>query len=219
MACKIAPSSQSAARMTWGTVDPFRASKPGGTSQDSTRAGDVDLAQRLAEIEQLRHADIAQARRSGFEEGFRKAKDEAAAEIRASGERLAQNLKELGLLKKRIRNEAEMEVVRLSLAIARRILHRELTIDPESIQGVVHAALRTLENRDVLRVRVSPEAAGMMRSILEQAAVGRGIEVNPDPRMGAGEIIFETAVGELDASIDTQLQEIQRGFADRLGAG
>jgi flagellar biosynthesis/type III secretory pathway protein FliH len=29
-------------------------------------------------------------------------------------------------------------------------------------------------------------------------------------------MLFETSVGELDASIETQLQEIQRGFADRL---
>ncbi len=109
-------------------------------------------------------------------------------------------------------------MVRLSLAVARRILHRELTLDPESIQGVVHAALRNLEHREVLRVRVCPEAAKMVRSILEQAGAGPAIEVTPDNKMGVGDIVFETSVGQLDASIETQLQEVQRGFADRLGA-
>jgi flagellar biosynthesis/type III secretory pathway protein FliH len=28
--------------------------------------------------------------------------------------------------------------------------------------------------------------------------------------------LFETALGDLDASVETQLQEIQRGFADRI---
>ena len=203
----------------WGSVESLGDTKAGAVSHGSARAGDTDLAERLAEIEELRHEEIVQARRSGFDEGVRKAKDEASAEIRASGERLARNLKELAALKQRIRNEAEGEVVRLSLAIARRILHRELTVDAESIEGVVHAALRTLEHRDVLRVRVAPDAIGVMRSVLERAAGGHGIEVTSDHRMGVGDIVFETAMGELDASIDTQLQEIQRGFADRLGAG
>jgi len=204
--------------MMWGAVDLSREAKSAAASHETTAGTDTELAQKLAELEQLRHAEIAQVRRSAFEEGLRKAREEAAAEIKASGERLAQNIRELGILKKRIRNEAEAEVVRLSLAVARRILHRELTVDPESIQGLVHAALRSLEHREVSRIRVCPASAEAMRTVLTQAGAGPGIEVTADNKMGIGDIVFETSVGQLDASIDTQLQEIQRGFTDRLGA-
>lgn len=218
MACKIANSSQTAARMVWDAVDPSRERKTIPGSNGIAASTDAELNQRLAELEQLRHAELTQARRSAFEEGLRKAREDAAAELKASGERLAQNIRELGLLKKKIRNEAEAEVVRLSLAVARRILHRELTVDPESIQGVVHAALRTLEHREVLRVRVGPASAESVRAILTQAGAGPGIDVVADNKMGIGGIVFETSAGQLDASIDSQLQEIQRGFTDRLGA-
>jgi flagellar biosynthesis/type III secretory pathway protein FliH len=43
------------------------------------------------------------------------------------------------------------------------------------------------------------------------------VTVVADPKMRAGDVIFETSLGELDCSIETQLQEIERGFADRLG--
>lgn len=203
--------------MMWGAVDVSREVKSAVGPHGAAAGTDTELAQRLAELEQLRHAEIAQARRSAFEEGLRKAREEAAAEVKASGERLAQTIRDLGILKKRIRNEAEAEVVRLSLAVARRILHRELTLDPESIEGLVHAALRTLENREVSRVRVCPASAEAVRAILTRGGAEPGIEVAADNKMGIGDIVFETSVGQLDASIDTQLQEIQRGFTDRLG--
>ncbi len=106
MACKIASSSQVAAQITWNSVDPSTEGRAAAASHGG--ATDSELSRRLAELEQLRHSEIAQAQRVAFEEGVKRAREEAAGEVRASGERLAQNLKELGLLKKRIRNEAEV---------------------------------------------------------------------------------------------------------------
>ena len=59
----------------------------------------------------------------------------------------------------RFRHEAEEDVVELALAIARRILHRELTVAPEALLGLVKAALEKIEAREVHRVRVSREDA------------------------------------------------------------
>jgi flagellar assembly protein FliH len=129
---------------------------------------------------------------------------------------LARTLHDLAQVKRKIRNEAEQEVVKLALAIARRILYRELTTDPESIQGIVHAALQKLQNREIARVRVYPAAAAAVRASLERAGTTAAIEIVADSGLETGAILFETAVGELDASVETQLQEIQRGFADRL---
>ena len=41
-------------------------------------------------------------------------------------------------------------------------------------------------------------------------------EVLTDPSCDPGSVIFETERGNLDASIETQLQEIERGLTDRL---
>jgi flagellar biosynthesis/type III secretory pathway protein FliH len=37
-----------------------------------------------------------------------------------------------------------------------------------------------------------------------------------DPSRELGTVIFETQRGNLDASVESQLQEIERGLADRL---
>ena len=38
----------------------------------------------------------------------------------------------------------------------------------------------------------------------------------PDASRELGTVIFETQRGNLDASVESQLQEIERGLADRL---
>jgi flagellar assembly protein FliH len=129
---------------------------------------------------------------------------------------VGQTLASLAQTKRKLRQEGEVELLKLSLAIARRILHREISIDAEALHGLVHAAMQKLQNREISRVRVNPAGADAVRTALERIGAAPAIEISPDPSLKSGDIIFETQFGELDASIDSQLAEIQRGFADRL---
>ena len=220
--CKILPRSEQAEAAQ--PVQPLRW-RPAGRVQpigvtllegNNAAAEDPAVQRRLEEYERNRHAELAQARQAGMQEGLRQAREEAARELQALGERIAQTLAELATLKRRIRREAESEVVKLALAIARRILRRELATDPEAICGVVHAALEKLQTRELQRVRVFAAGAEAVRASLERMGAGQAIQIIADPSLRPGDVLFETARGELDASIETQLQEIDRGFADRL---
>ncbi|MGH9608580.1 MAG: FliH/SctL family protein [Bryobacteraceae bacterium] len=216
MLCKIARAAEQADAVFWR---PAGSGQPIGTKRlpgSGASADEPALGRRLEEIERNRQAELAEARQMGRQEGLRQAREEAASEVHASAERLAQALGELAVLKRRVRNEAEMELVKLALAIARRILRRELATDPEAIQGVAHAALQRLQNRELHRVRIFPAGAETVRACLEHSGAAPAIEVVADPSLRPGDVLFETSAGELDASIETQLQEIDRGFADRL---
>ena len=50
-------------------------------------------------------------------------------------ERLARAIDELAGLRPRLRQEAEADLVQLALAIARRVLRREIAVDPEALHG------------------------------------------------------------------------------------
>jgi flagellar assembly protein FliH len=218
MACKIADDSIAIQPVLWASASataPLRANAADLVPQQGRTAASEQA--RYEEFDRLKQAELIQVRKLAFEEGAKKAREQADAEIKNIDGRLAQTLRDLVVLKRRMRNEAESDVVRLSLAIAKRILHRELTVDPESIQGVVHAALQKLQNREVASVRVCPSALETVRSAMERAGVTAGISIIADPKLHNGDLVFETALGELDASIETQLKEIARGFSDRLG--
>jgi flagellar assembly protein FliH len=152
----------------------------------------------------------------GFAEGKAVGKEQAGAELQPVVERLTKTLADLSSLRSRIRRDAEKDLLKLSITIARRVLHRELTIDPESVEGLIRVALEKLQSRELCRVRVHPDQEPAIRASLERFANSQKIELTPDPSLQCGDVLFETAHGTLDASIDSQLREIERGFADRL---
>jgi flagellar assembly protein FliH len=157
-----------------------------------------------------------EAYQRGFADGKALGKEQAAAEVQPVLERLSRCLSELSALRPRMRRDAEKDLVKLSIAIARRVLHRELTLDPESIEGLIKVALDRLESRELCTVRVHPDQEAVIRTLLERFSNAHKIEVISDKSLRLGDVLLETAHGSIDASVDAQLNEIERGFADRL---
>jgi len=167
-----------------------------------------------AEIEQR----VGAAHKKGFDEGQAAGRRSLAAEVEAMQTKLARSIEELTGLRARLRRQAEQDVVGLAMAVARRILHRELTVAPEALVGLVKAALDQMEAREIHQVRVARSDAPAVGRFFEQVGAPQRVEVIGDPSLAPGSVRIESSRGTLDASVDTQLVEIERGFAD-LGGG
>jgi len=174
-----------------------------------------EAARRVAELEQQMERRVAEAREAGYREGEAAGRGQAAAEVQPVLERLARSIEEIARLRPRLLRESEVELVQLSLGIARRILRRELSVDPDALQGLVKGALERLPSQDLCRIRAHPELEPGIRTCLERE--GRsGVQVIGDATLERGGVLMETSRGKLDASLETQLAEIGRGLADRL---
>jgi flagellar assembly protein FliH len=176
-----------------------------GREDAADAAGGQDLPQQ-----------IRKAYQTGFQEGQAILQREHEALVKPLLERLTETLASFAELRTRMRRESEEEVVELSIAIARRVLHRELTLDPEAVRGLVKAAFERIGSREISRVRVHPAQSALLQTLIEKACPDRRVELVSDPALGPGNVIFETERGDLDASVDSQLEEIRRGLADRL---
>jgi flagellar assembly protein FliH len=214
MSCKIirerdAPHSQP---LTWLRLTPGQPAEAGGYAAREAAAGKP--APEPQGVEQR----MEDARRAGYSEGEAAGRSRSQADVRPLVDRLARTIEELAAIKPRLRGEAESDVVRLAVAIARRVLRRELTVDPSAIEGLVKAALEQLDTREITRVRVHPDHEAALRRCLEKVVVDRTIELAADGTLERGAVLFETARGNLDASVETQLREIERGLADRFTA-
>jgi len=111
--------------------------------------------------------------------------------------------------------EVEAEVVRLALAIAARVLHREAALDPFLLRGVVRVALERIQEDSVVTLRVPDNRAGGWKEILA-GEHRRGVTVVGDGRLGEGECVLETSVGRVELGVAPQLEEIEKGFFDLL---
>ncbi|MEN6534020.1 MAG: FliH/SctL family protein [Bryobacteraceae bacterium] len=160
--------------------------------------------------------DIERRVREAHKAGQREGETAVRAQIAPIIEQLARSIESLASLRPSLRRQAEEDVVRLALAIARRVIRRELTVDPEPLGGIVRTALEKLQGQEICRVRVWPEHEATLKHTLERLGAPSGIEIVADRSRQPGDVLFETARGVLDASIETQLQEVERGLADRL---
>jgi flagellar assembly protein FliH len=176
------------------------------------------LQRKVAELEVALRTQTAQAREEGLREGDRRVREALQAEQHAVYEQLARSVAEQTLERNTLRAQAEGDLVALALAIARRILHRELSTDPDAITGIAKAALQRVNARELTRVVLHPSHAAAVRACLERLGVSPNVQVVGDPAFAPGDFHLHTERGKLDASVDSQLAEVERGFGDRMKA-
>jgi len=172
------------------------------------------LRARIAELEQQLPEALQQARQAGFKEGEASAAAEAAQHIEAIAARGAQAVEQLVAERRKIRRQLEEDLVHLAVAVARRVLHRELSVDPEALGGIVRAVLDRMDAREVHRIRLHPADAPSVEKRLSEWQTPVQMKLERDPSLERGAIVLDTARGSVDASVETQLREIDRGFTD-----
>jgi flagellar assembly protein FliH len=117
--------------------------------------------------------------------------------------------------RKRYFLDVEAEVVKLSLAIAARILHREANLDPLLLTAAVRVVLDKIADNSTMELRVPQAELEKWESALAMEAKSR-VALVGEERLDAGECILETSVGRVELGVNAQLEEIEKGFFDLL---
>ncbi|AMY10436.1 Yop proteins translocation protein L [Luteitalea pratensis] len=144
----------------------------------------------------------AQGERAGLEAGGKRAE--------AMLRRLAQTLEELSGLRDNMVRQTERELVHLSVAIARRILQREVSVDPELTAALAHIALERLGGATPATVRLHPDDYTTVTAGHATPLAGRQVEILADPSVARGGCVVESEFGFINASVDAQVDEIAR---------
>ena len=160
-------------------------------------------------------AALGTARREAFEAGRVQGEQQARAELQPVLECLNASLAEVLAMRPELRRNAERDVVQLALLIAKRVLHRELCVDEGALTAIARVAFEHLARSESYRVTVHPRFAGAIAAAVPASHAGR-VKIEPDPGCAPGTLVVHSSEGLIDASIDTQLEEISRGLADRL---
>lgn len=169
------------------------------------------LRNRIQQLEQ----ELVSARRDSLESGRRQGEQQARAEIAPVIERINSSLADLVEFRSEMRRRAEHDVVQLALLIARRVLHREVSADPNALTALARVIFDRLARAESYRVTVHPSFVPAITAALPRNQTSR-VQVEPDPHCAIGSLLIHSEEGKIDASIDSQLEEITRGLTDRL---
>lgn len=172
---------------------------------------------RLAEQGAAASRAVAAAKEEGRREGHQAA-EAVFAEGRAQIQRqIVETVEEFRQQRERYFHEVEREVVRLALAIAARVLHRQAQIDPLFLSGAVRVALDKLADTTGVVLRVAPAQVMAWQEMFRLHASARmQPEIMGDLSLDAGECVLETRLGTIELGVGAQLEEIEKGFFDLL---
>jgi len=176
-----------------------------------------ELESALREREQQFERQLEAARGEALLKSREAAGSEEAAARKERAAQLAAALADFRAQRDEYLARVEQEVVRLALAIAERILHREAQMDPLLLTGAVRVALGQLAESTEVRLRV-PAAQQAMWAEMVRLMPGLPLrpEVVADPGLAPAEAILEAGPGTVDLGVRAQIGEIERGFFDLL---
>jgi flagellar assembly protein FliH len=206
----------------WAEADGSGAAFSGRSRAGSERGNSAGPASRESETEAGRRS-FESGRAKGREEGRQAEREAQAAALNAEAER---QKRQLGALVARFGQESdlylravEQEVVRLSLAVASRILRREAQMDPLLLTGAVRVALGQLAASSEVRLLVPAAELELWQEAIEHLPhLTMKPQVTAGEGMRLGDCRIESRVGTVDLGVRAQLAEIERGFFDRAGA-
>jgi flagellar assembly protein FliH len=166
--------------------------------------------------EQIR-AREAHARQQGRNEGLVQGRAEVEKQLACEKQILVQAIRDFDQERDKYFHHVESEVVSLTLAIARKILHREAQVDPLLLAGVVRVGLDSIAAGTHVRLKVHPDQVQTWRQFFSlQPDLKTVPELMGDATLGPGRCILETELGSTDLTLETQLKEIEQGFFDLL---
>ena len=176
--------------------------------------------------------DAVKLRREAYDEGYEKGfaegqvRGETAGLEQARGAiaKAAEKASQIMALARQQADEefaaAERQVVELALAVASKVLGREVAENPTVILPIVKAALEKVQDQEQITIRVHPECYELVLSARSELQAGlaraNSVAVLADAALKGGDCIVETPYGTVDARIDTQLELVKAALKELL---
>ncbi len=154
--------------------------------------------------------EIEKAFLMGKEEGLQ----EGAQNLDTAIQALGQALEDVSQLRKSIIHNSSQDMLHLVLTISRQVLHCEVSVKPETILSSIERALLASISTDSYHVKVNSQDIELVKEkkpfFLARVTGLKNITFEADETISRGSCKVESELGEVDASIETQLDEIRQ---------
>ena len=176
------------------------------------------LQHELGEADKNWQRKLEEAKQQAYEEGFANGRKETEDKLLGGFQKSNQILRktaerlhgDLALLMQ----EQEQQMLRLVLAIARKVVGLEVSLNPDIVLEVLRNGLRLMNEKTVVRIVVHGSDLQHVRGQLDQLRMQfdlpANVEILPSDTLEPGGVRIESEHGSVDADIATQFEEIAR---------
>ncbi len=153
-----------------------------------------------------------QAFEQGYQEGERIGKQMGEKMVETIVKRYENSIARLAQEHKNLVEQMEEYTVRMALEISRKIVQRELTMDPDLVSALATVALKRVQGHQSLTLRVSRQDFERVHAAI--ANVNPAVTVKEDANLERGDFIVDTGQTHLDGRVKTQVRAIGRVLFD-----
>lgn len=152
----------------------------------------------------------------GLKEGTEAGLKQALADHKAQLQQVLTSLTAAATVLEKQRSELESrglaEVVKLAIAIARRITKRQGILDPAVLEANLQEAMKLVVQQADLRITVNPAQRAELELALPRLALSfpalKHVELVDDEKIAPGGCRIDTRQGSIDATLDEQLDRL-----------
>ena len=153
-----------------------------------------------------------QAYAEGYKEGERIGKEMGERMVNAAAQRYDRAVQEIASRHRSLRDSLESEAVELAMAVARRIVQREISVDPDLVAALVTVALKRVQGQSGLTARVSSHDFERVQAALNSS--NSSLVVKEDPSLERGDFMLDTNQTHMDGRIASQIDTIGKALLD-----
>ncbi len=163
---------------------------------------------------------LEEGRQQGLVEGRKQAVDETKRELEKIQQAWLDAMGQWEADRQQMLREAKQTVLNFALKLAQKVAHRTLEIDRGVIVEQLSAALLYVLRPSDVSVRVCPRDRAVleeaMPKLLERFPQAKHIHLIEDEAIGHGGCVLSYGRGEIDATVETQMQRLAELIAPDL---
>lgn len=188
------------------------ATRPAGEGGTENESGvDYEEAAKEAASEAYR-----QGYEAGRDEASKKSRDEFERRIGEISEDFSSLTREFAAEVARYDQDFEKAIVTLALAVARRVVAREIEADEGAVLARSREAIRKIIGVEKIKIHVSPSDEEYIREhrneLSTYADSVKEIVIEADSKVERGGCVIESDLGNIDARVSTQFELIEEAL-------
>ncbi len=163
---------------------------------------------------------LAIEEQEGYEKGFAQGEKDGYELGEQKGQKVLENLEslfdEMNLLRKDIVRQYEKEILDIIFAVSEKITHIQIGLNDTTVRDTILKAIHYVNEKSTITLRINPEDFNFVEQlrpeIFEQFRTLKSIMVHADTAIERGGCFLETPGGDIDATIETQLEKIAQSM-------
>lgn len=159
---------------------------------------------------------------AAYARGRQEVLESAENNLETAAQAFAAAAEEISRVRESVARNSGKDMLRLVMAISEQVIRREMTADPKVVLSIIENALQSSVRTDQYRVRINPadlETVTEHKPLFLASISGlKNLSIETDPEISPGGCRVDSDLGDVDATIETQLETIRQSLNEAISS-